>query len=52
MRPRDLIQLCNMCRDGTSYRGGEKIAIEDITDVIPQYSRWKLEDLITEYNTY
>jgi hypothetical protein len=49
MRPRDLIQLCNICRDKASYRGENIITQQSIKEAIPQYSTWKLEDLMNEY---
>lgn len=51
MRPRDLIQLCNICRDQASNRNGHSISDQDIQNAIPQYSQWKLEDLVSEYST-
>jgi len=50
MRPRDLIQLCNICRDAASNRDGQGIMAEDIIEAIPQYSDWKLQDLVSEYD--
>jgi len=49
MRPRDLIQLCNRCRDLASNHKHEKILADDIKSALAQYSRWKTEDLISEY---
>ncbi|HRJ54750.1 MAG TPA: hypothetical protein PLV64_00580 [Anaerolineales bacterium] len=51
MRPRDLIQLCNMCRDNALDRGkSDKIDEADIVGAIKKYSNWKSEDLISEYS--
>jgi hypothetical protein len=49
MRPRDLIQLCNLCRDRGMDRMGEKISVSDIQQAIKQHSTWKTQDLISEY---
>lgn len=49
LRPRDLIQLCNICRDQAFYKGNNKITTQDIEEATPIYSRWKLEDLVAEY---
>jgi len=49
MRPRDLIQLCNICRDKARDRNGNSISSKDINESISRYSAWKLEDLTSEY---
>jgi hypothetical protein len=49
MRPRDLIQLCNLCRDKAQNNKHTKIEEADIDDALPSYSQWKLEDLSDEY---
>lgn len=49
MRPRDLIQLCNICTDKARNRNSDTITIQDIDNAISQYSTWKLEDLVSEY---
>lgn len=49
MRPRDLIQLCNLCRDRAQDNGNVQITASDIGEALPQYSRWKLKDLRDEY---
>lgn len=49
LRPRDLIQLCNICRDQAFYKGNDKITMQNIEEATPIYSRWKLEDLVAEY---
>ena len=51
MRPRDLIQLCNMCRDSALDRNEtNKIAEIDIINAIKKHSNWKSEDLVSEYS--
>jgi hypothetical protein len=50
MRPRDLIQLCNKCRDEALARNGTQILPIDIFKAIGDYSIWKLEDLVSEYS--
>ena len=49
MRPRDLIQLCNLCRDKAQNHRHSNIEASDITEALPQYSKWKLRDLRDEY---
>ena len=49
MRPRDLIQLCNHCKDIAENHASDKIDTEAITKALPEYSRWKLDDLVIEY---
>jgi hypothetical protein len=49
MRPRDLIQLCNHCRDKAHNNIHTKVEEVDIDDALPSYSQWKLEDLSDEY---
>lgn len=49
MRPRDLIQLCNLCRDRAQDRRHDRITEADIQDALPKYSQWKLQDLRDEY---
>ncbi len=49
MRPRDLIQLCNLCRDKAQNNKHTKIEAADIDDALPSYSQWKLQDLKDEY---
>ena len=50
MRPRELIQLCNLCRDKAQNHHHSKIEASDITEALPQYSKWKLRDLRDEYS--
>jgi hypothetical protein len=50
MRPRELIQLCNLCRDKAQNNHHGKIEASDITEALPQYSKWKLRDLRDEYS--
>lgn len=49
MRPRDLIQLCNLCRDKAQNHNHPHITADDINEALPQYSKWKLKDLRDEY---
>ena len=49
MRPRDIIQLCNACRDIAEKNGHSAITEGDIHEAVAQYSNWKLSDLINEY---
>jgi hypothetical protein len=49
MRPRELIQLCNLCRDTAIKNGNSTISATDILEAEVQYSSWKLQDLIAEY---
>lgn len=50
MRPRDLIQLCNLCRDKAHNNKHIKIEESDIDEALPDYSQWKLQDLRDEYS--
>src|SRR5207247_1432813 len=49
MRPRDIIQLCNCCRDTAQQNGGSSITAEDISRAARVYSTWKLTDLQNEW---
>jgi len=49
MRPRDLIQFCNLCRDEAQDSGHSRIESDDISRTLTQYSKWKLKDLRDEY---
>jgi len=49
MRPRDLIQLCNHCKDIAENSDLSKIDRESFLKALPRYSRWKLNDLRDEY---
>jgi hypothetical protein len=49
MRPRDIIHLCNLCRDTAEQNGHTSIVESDVLYAIVQYSQWKLQDLIIEY---
>lgn len=50
MRPRDIIQFANACRDIASTRGQVKrIGTEDVLSALALYSNWKLSDLINEW---
>lgn len=48
-RPRDIIQLCNACRDTARTNGNETITPRDIQKAVAQYSSWKLGDLQQEW---
>jgi hypothetical protein len=49
MRPRDVIHLCNLCRDTAEQNGHSTITESDVRYSIVQYSQWKLQDLVIEY---
>ncbi len=49
MRPRDLIQLCNLCADLARRDEGSSITQKHIKQALDVYSSWKLNDLIGEY---
>lgn len=49
MRPRDIIQLCNACRDTARTNGHASVAETDIQQAIGLYSNWKLSDLQNEW---
>ncbi|MFI9786446.1 P-loop ATPase, Sll1717 family [Kitasatospora sp. NPDC051984] len=48
-RPRDTIQLLNACQSVADERGGTTITEADVLRATEQVSRWKLQDLATEY---
>jgi hypothetical protein len=48
-RPRDMIHLCNACRDTAEQNGHPTIQPTDVTEAIARYSKWKLTDLPNEY---
>jgi hypothetical protein len=49
MRPRELIQFCNACRDTAEKNGNAAIGSSDILEATAQYSNWKISDLVNEY---
>jgi hypothetical protein len=49
MRPREMIQLCNSCRDTAEKNGNSRIEESDVIEAVAQYSNWKLQDLMSEY---
>jgi energy-coupling factor transporter ATP-binding protein EcfA2 len=49
MRPRDVIQLCNACRDTAKTNGNSQITEKDIKQSLSLYSNWKLSDLQNEW---
>jgi hypothetical protein len=48
-RPRDVIHLCNLCRDTAENNGHATITEADVAESVERYSQWKLEDLPNEY---
>jgi hypothetical protein len=48
-RPRDIIHLCNLCRDVAEQNGHRTIQVSDVVESVAQYSTWKLTDLANEY---
>lgn len=50
MRPRDIIQLCNACRDTARNSRHERIDEGDIKKALALYSNWKLNDLQNEWS--
>jgi len=49
MRPRDLILLCNHCKDIAENHNLKKIDEDSILNGLSEYSLWKLNDLRDEY---
>jgi hypothetical protein len=49
LRPRDVIHLCNLCRDTAENNGHPVITEADVAEAVELYSQWKLEDLPNEY---
>lgn len=49
LRPRDIIQFCNLCRDTAEKNCHKSIHETDVLEATAQYSSWKLRDLIAEY---
>lgn len=48
-RPRDLIQLANLCRDTADKNGHDSITDSDVKEAEVRFSQWKLDDLEAEY---
>ncbi|MFI5615594.1 P-loop ATPase, Sll1717 family [Amycolatopsis sp. NPDC051903] len=48
-RPRDAIQLLNLCRDAAHARGADRITEADVLGATLPFSQWKLLDLAKEY---
>lgn len=48
-RPRDIIQLCNACKDVADDKDHAVISPGDMAEAIQQFSDWKLKDLSNEY---
>jgi hypothetical protein len=49
MRPRDVIQLCNLCTDLARRENSRSVLEKHILQALDMYSSWKLNDLIGEY---
>jgi hypothetical protein len=49
MRPRDIIQLCNACRQSALTNEHDRITEKDVTQAVDIYSAWKVSDLINEW---
>lgn len=49
MRPRDIIQLCNLCVDTARREGSDPVEEKHILQALDMYSSWKLNDLLGEY---
>jgi GTPase SAR1 family protein len=49
MRPRDLIQLCNLCVDIARRESLNPVQVKHIQQALNMYSSWKLNDLLGEY---
>jgi DNA-binding CsgD family transcriptional regulator len=49
LRPRDMIQFCNLCRDTAEKNGHAAVIASDVVEAEVQYSLWKLQDLANEY---
>jgi len=49
MRPRDIIQICNTCRDTGRRNGHDSILEGDVQQAVKMFSSWKLTDLQTEW---
>jgi len=49
MRPRDIIQLCNLCTDLARRENSGLVLEKHILQALDVYSSWKLNDLIGEY---
>ncbi|HEV7669968.1 MAG TPA: ATP-binding protein [Thermoanaerobaculia bacterium] len=49
LRPRDIIQLCNICRDRAQDDRSGNIDEIHVIEALPLYSKWKLKDLRDEY---
>jgi energy-coupling factor transporter ATP-binding protein EcfA2 len=50
MRPRDIIQLCNACRDTARNNRHSRIEESDVRKAMALYSNWKLSDLQNEWS--
>ncbi len=50
MRPRDIIQLCNACRDTARNNRHRRIEESDVRKAMALYSNWKLSDLQNEWS--
>jgi hypothetical protein len=46
LRPRDVIQLANRCRDTAEQNGHLRVTRSDLDEALLQFSTWKLQDLL------
>jgi hypothetical protein len=51
LRPRDVIQFLNQCRDAAFRKGNRCIAEDDVLEATLVFSRWKVLDLAKEYGS-
>jgi|AVFP01.1.fsa_nt_gi hypothetical protein len=49
MRPRDIIQFCNLCVDNARRANNNTVQEKHILEALDLYSGWKLNDLFGEY---
>jgi hypothetical protein len=49
LRPRDIIQFSNACRDIAEKNGRQAVSAEDVLEATTQYSNWKQSDLTNEW---
>jgi hypothetical protein len=49
LRPRETFQFCRLAAEKAEQRGHAKITPEDISDAENEYSRWKIDDLCSEF---
>jgi len=51
MRPRDLIQFCNLSLDKAKANKHLKIEVIDVLSSETEYSKWRVMDLVSEYKS-